>query len=73
MSILIIREMPKEAKVYVRRPLEVKAVQIHQAFELELDGSVLTGRAGDYLVRDEFGRFVIIDEETFNKLYTATV
>ena len=54
---------------YVKKPLEVLALQVMEAFSVRLEGGTLKGRPGDWLVEYEAGRLGVVAAEIFKKTY----
>jgi len=46
----MIAKMPKNFKIYKKKPVEIKAVQMGKGFEVKTLEGVLKGKAGDYLI-----------------------
>ena len=64
------QEMMKNiARLYIKRPLPIRAMQINQTFWVEsLEGNY-QGKEGDYLIKGIEGELYICDKEIFEKSY----
>jgi len=61
--------MPSNFKVYRKKPVGVKAVQMEKEFEVGTLEGVLKGKAGDYLIEGVKGELYPYDKEIFEETY----
>ena len=54
---------------YVKQPAQVDAVRMESAFSVEVEGGVLQGAAGDWLVTAADGRRWIVRDDVFRESY----
>lgn len=60
----------EEMRPCVKKPVIVKAKQIHEDFRVNtLEGNYKQGKAGDYLVKGVDGELYINDKDIFEKTY----
>lgn len=61
--------MNDEARLYIKKPMPIKAMQIDQTFWVEsLEGN-RQGKEGDYLIQDINGELRICDKKYFEENY----
>ncbi len=65
----MITKMPSNFKVYKKRPVKIKAVQMDKEFEVGTLEGVLRGKAGDYLIEGVRGELYPCDKEIFEETY----
>jgi len=65
----VITKMPRNFKVYKKRPVKVKAVQMEKEFEVGTLEGVLKGKAGDYLIEGVRRELYPCDKEIFEETY----
>ena len=53
-----------------RKTATIQAVQIHTEFMVDTLEGTFTGKSGDWLAEGIEGERSIIDDDTFNKIYT---
>lgn len=61
--------MPSNFKVYKKRPVKVKVVQMEKEFEVGTLEGVLKGKAGDYLIEGVRGELYPCDKAIFKETY----
>ena len=61
--------MPDGFKKYVKKPVQVGAMQINEKFEVVTMEGIMTGKAGDYLIQGIMGELYPCDKEIFEKSY----
>lgn len=54
---------------YVKRPIQIKAVQIFEEFEVETMEGTMKGKPGDFLVVGIKGELYPVDKEIFLESY----
>lgn len=54
---------------YVKQPVEVDAVRMDSPFSVEIEGGMLTGSAGDWLVTAADGSQWIVRDDVFRESY----
>jgi len=65
----MITKMPRNFKVYKKKPVKIKAVQMNKEFEVETLEGVLKGKVGDYLLQGVKGELYPCDKEIFEETY----
>lgn len=65
----MITKMPSNFKVYKKKPVKIKAVQMKKEFEVGTLEGVLKGKAGDYLIEGVRGELYPCDKEIFEETY----
>lgn len=53
----------------VKKPMPVRCIQIHEAFEVETLEGTFTGKAGDYLIIGVEGEMYPCEQGIFEKTY----
>ena len=64
-----IKEMPDDAKKFIKRPMQVRAVQINEHFEVSTLEGVMTGQPGDWLMEGIDGELYICAYSIFQRSY----
>lgn len=64
-----IEVMPRGYKLYIKKPITIKAIQIHKPFQVKTLEGILRGKAGDYLVEGIKGELYVCDRKIFEKSY----
>lgn len=54
---------------YVKKPVPVRAKQIHEEFEVETLEGIMRGHPGDYLIVGTYGELYPCRREIFEKTY----
>jgi len=65
----MIKTMLKGYRLYAKKPIPIKAIQIHEPFQVETLEGTFTGKAGDYLVEGIKGELYACDREIFEESY----
>ena len=65
----MITKMSRNFKVYKKKPVKIKAVQMEKAFEVKTLEGVLKGKVGDYLLQGVKGELYPCDREIFEETY----
>ena len=55
---------------YVKKPIPILARQMSEPFTIETSKGTMTGKAGDYLIRDGYGEYNVCDQDIFKEIYT---
>jgi hypothetical protein len=64
-----IKEMPADARGYVKKPIAIKAVQIFEPFSVVTLEGKMEGKPGDYLIEGIRGELYPCDREIFLDSY----
>lgn len=65
-----INKIPEGYKMYVKKPIPVKAIQVNEEFEVvTIDGNIVKGKAGSYIIEDMKGKLYPCDKEIFETTY----
>ena len=56
-------------KIYVKKPLEIKAMEMLLDFEVDTLEGTMKGKAGDYLVCGIQGEYYPVDKDIFKASY----
>lgn len=67
-----ITEMPSEAKLYVKKPIPVQAIQIFEPFEVVTLEGTMIGNSGDWLMKGIEGELYPCIRSIFEKSYRET-
>ena len=59
--------------LYVKKPIQIKAIQIDEDFSVETLEGTMIGRPGDYLAEGVDGELYVIKNEIFLKTYEKVV
>ena len=62
-------KMLEEARLYVKKPIPIQAVQIKQTFWVASLEGAHQGREGDYLLRGVRGELYICRQDIFEETY----
>lgn len=73
MSRLVIKEMLRGSKSYVKVPVPVKAIQINEVFIVSTPVGDFHAKAGDFLIENDKGDLLACDKDLFLKTYTPLV
>lgn len=65
----MITKMPSNFKIYTKKPVKIKAVQMEKEFEVKTLEGVLKGKIGDYLLQGIKGELYPCDKEIFEETY----
>jgi len=65
----MITKMPSNFKVYKKKPMKIKAVQMPFSFEVKALEGIERGKAGDYLLQGVKGELYPCDKEIFEETY----
>ena len=65
----MITKMPSNFKVYKKKPVKIKAVQMDKAFKVATLEGVLSGKPGDYLLQGARGELHPCNKEIFEETY----
>ena len=58
-----------QGKTYVKKPLPVRAIQLHYFFTVKTLEGTMKGKLGDYLIEGIEGELYVCDKEIFEKSY----
>lgn len=64
-----ITTLPGDFKIYIKKPISVKAIQIDEPFEVETLEGTFKAKAGDYLIEGVRGELYSCDKEIFGETY----
>ena len=64
--------LPKGSKIYVKKPVQIRAVLMTEAFAVKTLEGVMTGKAGDYLIEGIKGELYPCKPDIFVESYQAT-
>lgn len=56
-------------KMFVHKPTCVYAIQVRTIFKTKTLEGIMTGKAGDYLVKGTQGEFYPVDKKIFEDIY----
>ena len=59
--------MPQGSKIYIKKPIAVKAMQLAVPFEVDTPEGLISSPAGDYLVEDENGHLRPVAKDVFEE------
>ncbi len=62
-------ELDKISKRYIKKPIPVRAVQIHEKFSIQTLEGVMNGKSEDYLIEGIDGEVYPCDRTIFEKTY----
>lgn len=65
----MITKMSANFKVYRKKPIKVKAVQMQKPFQVKTMEGIMSGKAGDYLIEGIKGELYSCDKEIFEETY----
>ena len=68
-EITIIYEIPNKARLYVKKPLAIRAVQIDYPFMVASLEGKMSGKSGDYLISGIRGELYVCDKDIFEESY----
>jgi len=62
-------KMLKGARLYIKKPMPIQAIQINQTFWVKTKEGVFQAKEGDYLIRGIKGELYACDKEIFEASY----
>ena len=65
----MITKMPENFKVYQKKPVKIKAIQMDKKFKVKTLEGILIGQAGDYLIEGIKGELYPCKKEIFEETY----
>ena len=62
-------EIPSGFRLYIKRPIPVKAIQVNDEFYVITKEGIMQGKPGDYLIEGVEGELYCCDKKIFEKTY----